>query len=144
MARSAELCRALNLPTAMYVMFCGPNEDEQSLVEGARNLARFPDSVIFAFLGVRLYPGTSLHKRAVAEGVISGAESCLNPVFYHSPGIARKKADELLRKELAGRRMVFYPPENGMAHIQAARALGGRGILWDSLARMRTRRGKQA
>lgn len=143
-ARSVELCRALDLPTAMYVMFCGPNEDERSLVEGARNLARFPDSVIFAFLGVRLYPGTPLHERAAAEGVIFGAQSCLKPVFYHSPGLARKKADELLRKELAGRRTVFYPPENGMARIQAARALGGRGILWDSLARMSKRRGKQA
>ena len=141
-ARSAELCRALDLPTAMYVMFCGPEETEQSLMEGARNLARFSDSVVFAFLGVRLYPGTPLHGRAVAEGVISGAESCLEPVFYHSPRIVRQKADELLRKALAGRRTVFYPPENGMAHIQAARALGGRGILWDSLARMSKRRGK--
>ena len=142
-ARSVELCRALNLPTAMYVMFCGPEEDERSLIEGARNLARFPDSVVFAFLGVRLYPGTPLHKRAVAEGLVSGAENCLAPVFYYSPRIAREKADELLRKELAGRRTVFYPPESGMAHIQAARALGGRGILWDSLARMSKRRGKR-
>ena len=143
-ARSAELCRALDLPTAMYVMFCGPGENEKSLVEGARNLARFPDSVIFAFLGVRLYPGTPLHNRAVAEGSVSSAQSCLNPVFYHAPDMARNKADELLRKELAGRRTVFYPPENGMARIQAARALGGRGILWDSLARMSKRRGKKA
>ncbi len=140
---SAECCRGLDLPTALYIIFCGPEETEQSLRAGAQNLAFLSDSVVFAFLGVRLYPHTPLYKRAAAEGQITAQETCLQPAFYHSPNIPRDKADALLRKSLSGRRMVFYPPEKGMAHIEAARTLGGSGILWDSLVHMHKTREKR-
>jgi hypothetical protein len=38
-------------------------------------------------VGIRIYPGTALARRAVREGVITGEEDLLFPRFYLAPGL---------------------------------------------------------
>jgi radical SAM superfamily enzyme YgiQ (UPF0313 family) len=48
-------------------------------------------------LGVRIYPGTPLHRTAVAEGVVAAEDDLLFPRFYFAAGLdaCRGMAEDL-------------------------------------------------
>lgn len=52
-----EACIAERLPAAHYVMFGGPDEDENSVLDALDNMERLGVSVVFAFSGIRIHPG---------------------------------------------------------------------------------------
>ncbi len=133
--RISGLCTALRLPAAHYIIFCGPDETQASLDEGLRNLGRLSQSVVFACLGVRLYPGAALHARALREGLLSPQSDCLRPEYYFSPQLEREKAHTAIRRAFGRNRMRVYPPTAGQERMRALRNLGARGILWDMLIR---------
>ena len=39
-------------------------------------------------VGLRIYPGTPLHRQALAEGIVSSSDNLLWPHFYLSPAVA--------------------------------------------------------
>jgi hypothetical protein len=46
--------------------------------------------------GLRIYPGTPLHARAVEEGLAGEGESLLAPRFYVSRALGRERLQEIL------------------------------------------------
>ena len=80
-------CVAERLPCAHFVMFGGPGETLDTVAEGLANLERLEHTVVFAFSGIRILPGTALHGRAIAEDVLSPETSLREPVYYLSPQI---------------------------------------------------------
>ena len=66
--RSAQACADEGLAVAHYVMFGGPGETPETAARGLANLKRLPTAVVFAFVGVRIFPATRLRQRAVAGG----------------------------------------------------------------------------
>ncbi len=70
-----------------FLLLGGPGETRESVEESlafARSL-RLDDLRIT--VGIRIYPGTPLARRAIAEGVILPGESLLVPRFYLAPGL---------------------------------------------------------
>ncbi len=70
-----------------FLLLGGPGETRESVEESlafAREL-RLDDLRIT--VGLRIYPGTALARRAVAEGVIEGDDDLLRPRFYLAPGL---------------------------------------------------------
>jgi len=130
-----ELFVAQEVPGAHFVMFGGPKETEDTVRESLENLARLRHTVVFAFTGVRIFPGTPLRILAIREGLISADDPLRPPVYYHAPGLAPERLFELLEAGFSGRRDRFFPPERGRERLEVLQRMGFRGQLWDSLVR---------
>jgi radical SAM superfamily enzyme YgiQ (UPF0313 family) len=78
----------------------GPGETEQTLEEtldfAAWRLRR--GDAVYLTVGLRIYPGTTLHKIAITEGIVSEASTLLEPSFYFSPELQLDFAVDRLRK----------------------------------------------
>ena len=94
-ARVAGLLRRHGIRRMGFLLLGGPAETRDTV---ERRLA-FADSLDLDLLrttvGIRVYPGTALARRAVAEGLISEGEDLLRPRFYLAPGL-----DEWLRERV--------------------------------------------
>ncbi len=126
-------CVAEELPAAHYIMFGGPDETEQTVREGLRNIEQIEASVVFAFSGLRILSGTELHTRAIADGVISATSSLLMPSYYFSPAIDPQQMNEEILQTFNQRREWIFPPSEGQKKLEVMRRFGFRGLLWDKL-----------
>jgi hypothetical protein len=96
----AERVEHAGIRTLWIFLVGGPGETAQTLEETldfADWRLRRGDAV-YLTVGLRIYPGTTLHKIAVAEGVVPPASSLLDPTFYFSPDLQFDFAIERLRR----------------------------------------------
>ncbi len=95
----------------------GPGETAQTLEEtlafAAWRLER-GDSV-YMTVGLRIYPGTTLHRIAIAEGVIDADASLLDPTFYFSPGLRFETVVTRLRDFAASRQRFMFSADSRSA-----------------------------
>jgi lipid biosynthesis B12-binding/radical SAM protein len=121
------------MPCAHYVIFGGPLETEETVEEGIGNLAGLGQSVVFAFSGIRILPGTPVAERAIREGVIGADDDLLRPVFYFSPHVDVGLMNQRVEEAFRGRRDRVFPPEEGQERMKVMHRFGFKGILWDRL-----------
>jgi lipid biosynthesis B12-binding/radical SAM protein len=126
---------AERVPCAHFVMFGGPGETVETASEGLANIEGLENSVVFAYSGIRILPGTALHARAVAEGLLSPESPLLEPVYYRSPGIDPEELHRTIARAFRKTRAQFFPPAEGMDRMKIMRDFGYRGLLWDHLIR---------
>ncbi|MGA3085961.1 MAG: lipid biosynthesis B12-binding/radical SAM protein [Thermodesulfobacteriota bacterium] len=131
--RFNEACLEEEIPCGHYLMFGGPGENEDTVQEGLRNIELLKNCVVLAFSGVRIFPGTLLHHRAVSDGIVQESDSLLRPVFYFSPDIAFEALNETLEKAFKHQRQRLFPPLLSQEKIKVLRRFGYRGPLWDTL-----------
>ena len=125
--------QAEGVPCAHFVMFGGPGETAATLEEGLANLETLEHTVVFAFSGIRVLPGTSLHKRAVREGVLAQDGPMLEPVFYQSPLLDTLEMTDRIEASFHGRRDRVFPPETTTRRLEVLRRAGFRGLLWETV-----------
>lgn len=130
-----QACIEERLPAAHFVMFGGPDEDEDSLTEGLRNMQQLGISVVFAFSGIRIHPGAPLHQRAIADGIINAETSLLKPIYYFSPKIDRQMMEEQIEASFSKQKNRIFPPSEGLKRMLVMRDFGFRGLMWDKLVR---------
>jgi radical SAM superfamily enzyme YgiQ (UPF0313 family) len=123
------------IPAAHFVMFGGPGETPATVRRGLANLGRLRMGAIFAFSGVRIFPGTPLHRLALREGLAAPGADLLEPAYYMSPAVDRAAMEAELTAAFRGRRGWFFPPERGRERMEALRSMGFRGLVWDTLIR---------
>jgi lipid biosynthesis B12-binding/radical SAM protein len=128
-----EACRKERIPAAHYVVFGGPEETEASLKEGIANMERLRECVVFGFSGIRLFPGTGLYERALAEGCLTREENLLKPFYYFSPHVDRSWMEQTVKQGFRGRRDRIFPPGDGQMKLKVLHRFGYRGPLWDRL-----------
>jgi lipid biosynthesis B12-binding/radical SAM protein len=124
---------AEEIPCAHFIMFGCPGEDEKSMKEGLANIEKLQRSVVFAFIGIRILPGTGIYDRAVTDGIITGSESLLTPQYYYSPHISRERMEEMLLDSFEGRMDRIYPCHEFEERIAMLHDMGHAGPLWDLL-----------
>ena len=88
------------------------------------------NTVFFPYVGMRIYPGTELFDKALAEGRIKNREELLNPVYYTSDNISTERLKE--RAALTGKRWIFPDFDNGDI-VNRLRARNKKGPLWEYL-----------
>ncbi|MGH7603836.1 MAG: B12-binding domain-containing radical SAM protein [Gemmatimonadaceae bacterium] len=85
----AERVERFGIRTLWIFLVGGPGETETTVEEtlafAAWRLSR-GDSV-YLTVGLRIYPGTTLHRIAIAEGTVPADASLLDPAFYFSSAI---------------------------------------------------------
>jgi radical SAM superfamily enzyme YgiQ (UPF0313 family) len=131
--RSARACADEGLSVAHYVMFGGPGETPETAARGLANLRRLPTAVIFAYVGVRILPGTRLWRRAVQEAIIAEGDPMLRPTYYLSPGMQRSELEVAIAAAFKRRRHWIFPPSDIRIRLKVMHRFGFRGILWDQL-----------
>jgi lipid biosynthesis B12-binding/radical SAM protein len=128
-----QSCVDAQIPCAHYVMFGGPGETEKTLKEGSRNLEILKDCVVFAFSGIRIFPGAALQTQAIEDGILKRGESLLKPVYYFSPAINPAQMNQVLADAFQGRRDRIFPPSQGLEMARVMNRYGFYGLLWDRL-----------
>lgn len=126
-------CVKAEIASAHFFIFGGPGETEKTLNEGLKNIGRLEKSVIFAYSGARILPGTTLYRIALKEGVISEKDSLLRSVYYFSPRIDVEAMNRTIEEKSKDYRGFIFPPEKGDMMIGAMNALGHKGLLWDKM-----------
>lgn len=96
----AERVERAGIRALWIFLIGGPGESESSLEETLRFAAsrlRRGDAV-YVTVGLRIYPGTTLHRIAISEGMVGEGDTLLDPRFYFSPGLSFDAAVETLRR----------------------------------------------
>ncbi len=119
---------------AHFLMFGGPDETRETVTEGLRNLERLEGAIVFAFLGVRILPGTALAARAQQEGILAPGTDLLPPTYYLSPAVERDWLENTLTRTFAQHRNWVFPPDALDDVIRVLHRIGYAGSLMDLLA----------
>jgi radical SAM superfamily enzyme YgiQ (UPF0313 family) len=134
---SSELARAANVHYAHFLIIGGPGESETTMRETFANSQRLKKTVHFPFVGMRVYPGTPLFQRAIAEGVIETDTDLLPPFFYINPTFSSQKAFSLLSEfsAVSPNWIVGDLPAENAKVVGNLRKMGIAGPLWEFLVR---------
>ena len=88
--------------------------------------------------GIRIFPGTSLHRTALAEGVIDSATDLLEPTFYISPDVRDHMAELVISEAIKRKNWVVPGLEVNIsdAMLEALRMFPVKGPLWKLMKRL--------
>jgi radical SAM superfamily enzyme YgiQ (UPF0313 family) len=128
-----ELFVQAGIACAHFVVFGGPEETQTTIDKGLDNIETLRHCVILGFSGLRIYRGTSLYHRAVAEGLIRETDSLFEPVYYVSPSLDKTWMERHVTEAWAGRQDRVFPPQRGQRVVAKLRAAGWKGLLWDRM-----------
>jgi len=96
----AERVEKFGIKALWIFLVGGPGETTKSIEEtlefAAWRLRR--GDAVYLTVGLRIYPGTTLHRIAIAEGVVPATSTLLDPTFYFSSAISFDSTVERLRK----------------------------------------------
>jgi radical SAM superfamily enzyme YgiQ (UPF0313 family) len=96
----AERVERAGIRTLWIFLVGGPGENaatlEETLAFAAWRLGR--GDAVYLTVGLRIYPGTTLHRIAMDEGVVQYGDALLAPSFYFSPALDFGAAVRRLRR----------------------------------------------
>jgi radical SAM superfamily enzyme YgiQ (UPF0313 family) len=127
--------RQAGLHVAHYFTLGAPGETAVTLAATLDQADRIGDGAFFFFCGVRVYPGTEIHARAVAEGQLRAEEDLLSPRFYRSSALtAGAMVETTLAKANGRRNWVVGPAWQKVDRIvNLLHRRGRQGPLWEGL-----------
>jgi radical SAM superfamily enzyme YgiQ (UPF0313 family) len=135
---ASRLCREAGVDFAHYILFGGPGESTETILETFALMDDVAPTAVIAMTGIRLFPGTPLYRRAVAEGVVAAGAPLLEPVFYISPLIGERLSGLVTEEALKRRNWVVPGLEINMsdALLDKLRHFPVRGPLWKQVKRL--------
>jgi radical SAM superfamily enzyme YgiQ (UPF0313 family) len=123
-------CDELGIYYAHFLILGGYGETEDSLNETFARSKELGRTVIFPYVGMRIYPETKLCDIALQEGLIKSRNELINPVYYVSPHINIHTLEE--RAKATGQKWIF-PGNDSSEMISRFRAKKRKGPLWEYL-----------
>ncbi len=126
----SDICNEVEIYFAHFLILGGYGETEDSINEGFENSKRIANSVFFPYVGMRIYPGTTLYKLAIADRYIDPGDTLIEPTYYLADGIDYGSLKE--RADNTGRRWVF-PDEDVVTFMNRMRGRNRKGSLWHHL-----------
>jgi radical SAM superfamily enzyme YgiQ (UPF0313 family) len=132
------LCREHGADFAHYILFGGPGETERTVLESFALMDELEPVAVIGMTGIRIYPGTSLYRRALAEGFITAATDLLDPVFFISPAVGDNLCSLVTEQAMRRKNWVVPGLEINMsdAMLAAIRHFPVRGPLWKLMKRL--------
>lgn len=126
----SHLCDELGIFYAHFLILAGLGETEASLEETFGHSRELLNTVIFPYVGMRIYPETELCEIALREGKIRNREELLNPVYYVADGIDLTTLAG--RAAQTGAKWIF-PDQKADERMALFREKKRRGPLWEYL-----------
>jgi radical SAM superfamily enzyme YgiQ (UPF0313 family) len=129
---SSELAAREKIDYCHFLICGGPGETSPTLQVAFENSKRLPGAIFMAVVGMRIYPGTQVCERAIAEGGITRDTDLLQPSYYVSPHLT---ADAIFAQlgEFSRLSPNWIPGDPGPAYlslIERLRKRGTVGPLW--------------
>ncbi|OGQ96196.1 MAG: B12-binding domain-containing radical SAM protein [Deltaproteobacteria bacterium RIFOXYD12_FULL_57_12] len=124
------------LHVAHYFLMGGPGESPATVTESLDHIERLNRTVLFFFVGIRIYPGTALYDIALDEGKITPETDMLEPVFYEAKRIDRDAIKALVTAR-ANKRINWILGSGDARSAATVRKMYDRGYsgpLWEFLA----------
>jgi radical SAM superfamily enzyme YgiQ (UPF0313 family) len=133
---SAELAAAAKVDQCHFLILGGPGETAATLEETLAHSRQLRDSVVLPIIGMRVYPGTALHRRAIAEGAITAETELLEPFHYVAPGLSAEQITQRLAEfvKTDPNWIVGEPPPSFHQLVERLRKRGVVGPLWTYFA----------
>ena len=133
---SADLAASAKVDQCHFLILGGPGETPETLEETLINSRQLRDSVVLPIVGMRVYPGTSLHRRTIAEGAIKSTTELLEPFHYVAAGLT---ADQISRRlatfvKTNPNWIIGEPPSSFHQLVGRLRNRGVVGPLWTYFA----------
>ncbi len=127
---------AADLHVAHYLLLGGPGESRQTINNCLDNIERLTKTVIFFFLGIRVYPHTKLYDIALAEGKIYRGMDLLEPFFYEAESINNAEINNLVKQRAADRTnwIIGSGDPTTLNVVSRMHAKGYIGPLWEYLS----------
>ncbi len=125
------------LHAAHYFLMGGPGESAATVTESLDNIENLRKTVLFFFIGIRIYPRTALYSIALDEGKITADTNLLEPVFYQADNIDREAIEALVSARVGNRIncVVGSGGSMGAATVSRMHDRGYTGPLWEYLIR---------
>jgi radical SAM superfamily enzyme YgiQ (UPF0313 family) len=133
--KASEWARLNQIYYAHFLIAGGPGETEVTLKKTFENSKKLKKTVIFIYTGMRIFPGTSLYKRAIKEHIITETSDCLKPLFYISPSVSKERISILLNdfhKQMPNW-VINNPPSEIVEVMNGLWKKGVCGPLWEYL-----------
>ena len=127
--------RAAGLHVAHYILLGGPGESTETVAETLDRCEELDDAVLFFFCGVRIYPRTTLHRMAVAEGQVAADDDLLVPRFYAPGELGLERITDMVESRRRGRRHWVLGSGDAQMEMAMKRMYqrGRVGPLWELL-----------
>jgi radical SAM superfamily enzyme YgiQ (UPF0313 family) len=134
---ASRFARNSGVRHAHFLIVGGPGETLATMREGFENSRRLKKTVHFPFVGMRIYPGTPLWRRALSEGSIDTGTDLLHPRFYIAPGLTEEGVFSTLSEfsRESPNWIVGELPLEKTRVIEGLRQKGVQGPLWEFLIR---------
>ena len=85
--RTADLLARHGIRRMGFLLLGGPSETRETVEESLAFARSLDLEALKVTVGIRIYPGTALARRALEEGVIASEADLLFPAFYLAPGL---------------------------------------------------------
>lgn len=85
--RASQLIEAYGIRRMGFLLLGGPGETRETVEESLAFARSLHLEELKITVGIRIYPGTPLARRALEEGLLRPEESLLQPTFYLGPGL---------------------------------------------------------
>ncbi len=130
-----EAAVGAGLHVAHYLLPGGPGEDRQTLEETLNRAEGLRKALFFLFCGIRIYPHTGLHDRALGEGCVAPADDLVQPRFYVSRAFGAGELEGLVKRHAAGRGhwVVGAGGPETASVVSRLHRRGWKGPLWEHL-----------
>jgi radical SAM superfamily enzyme len=132
------LCREQGVDFAHYILFGGPGETKQTVLESFALMDEVAPTAVIGMTGIRIYPGTPLYRLALEENVITEETDMLEPAFYISGSVRDTLFDLVTVQAMQRKNWVVPGLEINMsdAMLSAIRHFPVRGPLWKLVKRL--------
>lgn len=128
------------ISNAHFIIFGGPQETHETIKQGLDNLQKLKKCVVFAGIGVRIFPNTEIYQRAIKEGQINPQQNLLPPTYYFSDKIDINIMHSAILEAFKGKLDRVYPDGQYVETASTYHLLGNRGPAWDMLLRKNIKR----
>ena len=134
--KSSECARRAGVDFCHFLIAGGPGETRETLRESFSNSQLLPVPVILAVVGMRIYPGTALHRQALAEKRITPETDLLQPQYYISASLTQDEVFAELQSfaRLSPSWMAGDPAPAYARLVERLRSRGVVGPLWSYFA----------
>lgn len=128
---NSERCLKHNIYYAHFLILGGVGETKKTLMETMKNAGKIRFSVFFPYIGMRIYPGTPLHKITIEEGKVSAEDSLLEPTYYIADGFDYNECKQWALE--TGKAWIFPddPLSEQMEEMRIKRKK--KGLIWEYL-----------
>ncbi len=123
--KTASLLRETDLPAMWFFIFGGPGETEKTMNETFRFIDKFisGNDMVHLTTGLRIYPGTPLHKIALQEKKVTEEDPLLEPRFYISGALGKENIDRIISETVKSRTNWIPAEESTPSHEMIAEAM---------------------